>query len=100
MSEQIVRRAERIVDAQSSLPWLVAVGVYALLTAVGPKLLSGPDTYSHIALGRWMLEHGAVPTTDPFQPRCAEPIGLHSSGSRRSCLRWLTRPQVGPASSQ
>src|SRR5262245_15794359 len=76
MSEQIVRRAERIVDAQSALPWLVAVGVYALLTAVGPKLLSDPDTYSHIALGRWILEHGAVPTTDPFSSHVARnPLG-------------------------
>src|SRR5262247_1776580 len=66
MSEQIVRRTERIVGAQSAMPWLVAIGVYALLTAVGPKLLSDPDTYSHIALGRWILEHHAVPTTDPF----------------------------------
>src|SRR5262245_41404921 len=66
MSDQIVRRTERIVDAQSAMPWLVAVGVYALLTAVGSKLLSDPDTYSHIALGRWILEHGTVPTTDPF----------------------------------
>jgi hypothetical protein len=66
MSEQIVRRTERIVDAQAAMPWLVAVGVYALLTAVGPKLLSDPDTYSHIALGRWILEHGTVPATDPF----------------------------------
>jgi U5 snRNP spliceosome subunit len=66
MSEQIVRRTERIMDAQSAVPWLMVIGVYALLTAVGPKLLSDPDTYSHIALGRWILEHGTVPTTDPF----------------------------------
>ena len=66
MSEQIIRRTERIVDAQSAVPWLMVIGVYALLTAVGPKLLSDPDTYSHIALGRWILEHGTVPTTDPF----------------------------------
>jgi hypothetical protein len=66
MSEQIIRRTARMVDAQSALPWLVAAGVYALLTALGPRLLSDPDTYSHIALGRWILEHHAVPTTDPF----------------------------------
>ena len=87
MSEQIVRRTERIVDAQSAMPWLVAVGVYALLTAVGPKLLSDPDTYSHIALGRWILEHAQSLPPIHFQPRCAEPIGLHSSGSHRSCLQ-------------
>jgi len=66
MSEQIIRRAGRMVDAQSAMPWLVVAGVYVLLTALGPRLLSDPDTYSHIALGRWILEHHAVPTTDPF----------------------------------
>jgi len=55
-----------MVDARSAMPWLVAAGVYVLLTALGPRLLSDPDTYSHIALGRWILEHHAVPTTDPF----------------------------------
>ncbi|HKA78156.1 MAG TPA: hypothetical protein VKD19_13730 [Pseudolabrys sp.] len=48
------------------MPWLVAVGIYVLLIALGPRLLSDPDTYSHIALGRWILEHHTVPTTDPF----------------------------------
>ena len=66
MSEQIIRRSRRMVDARSAMPWLVVVGVYLLLTALGPRLLSDPDTYSHIALGRWILEHHTVPTTDPF----------------------------------
>ena len=66
MSEQIIRPTGRTVDAQSTMPWLVVAGVYVLLTALGPRLLSDPDTYSHIALGRWILEHHAVPTTDPF----------------------------------
>ena len=48
------------------MPWLVAAGVYVLLIALGPQMLNDPDTYSHIALGRWMLEHHTVPTTDPF----------------------------------
>jgi hypothetical protein len=29
-------------------------------------LLSDPDTYWHLAAGRWILEHGAVPHADPF----------------------------------
>jgi hypothetical protein len=66
MSEQIIRRTGRAVDVQSTLPWLVIAGVYILLIALAPRLLSDPDTYSHIALGRWILEHHAVPTTDPF----------------------------------
>jgi hypothetical protein len=66
MSEQIVRRTGRIVDIEAAMPWLVATGVYVLLLALGPRLLNDPDTYWHIALGRWIFEHHAVPTTDPF----------------------------------
>lgn len=29
-------------------------------------LLHDPDTYLHIAAGRWMLAHGALPVHDPF----------------------------------
>jgi len=53
-------------DLQATMPWLVTVGVYVLLIALGPRLLNDPDTYSHIALGRWILEHHTVPATDPF----------------------------------
>jgi len=53
-------------DLQATMPWLVMVGVYVLLIALGPRLLNDPDTYSHIALGRWILEHHTVPTTDPL----------------------------------
>ena len=66
MSEQIIRRTGRIVDMQATMPWLVAAGVYVLLLALGPRMLADPDTYSHIALGRWILEHHTVPTVDPF----------------------------------
>ena len=66
MSEQIIRRVGRVADAQSAVPWLVAAGVYVLLITLAPRLLSDPDTYSHIALGRWILEHHTVPTADPF----------------------------------
>ncbi|HEY6024184.1 MAG TPA: hypothetical protein VIV34_08400 [Pseudolabrys sp.] len=53
-------------DIQATMPWLVAAGVYVLLIALGPRLLADPDTYSHVALGRWILEHHTIPTTDPF----------------------------------
>ncbi|MGB7855419.1 MAG: hypothetical protein WBL48_05925, partial [Pseudolabrys sp.] len=66
MSEQTIRRTERIVDLQTAMPWLVAAGIYVLVIAVAPQLLGDPDTYSHLALGRWILDHGAVPTVDPF----------------------------------
>jgi hypothetical protein len=66
MSEHIFPRTSRFIDLPACMPWLVAMGVYALLIVLGPRLLADPDTYSHVALGRWILVHRAVPTSDPF----------------------------------
>jgi len=96
MSEQIIRRSGMAVDMQSTLPWLVAAGAYMLLLALGPRLLSDPDTYSHIALGRWILDHHSVPTTDPFS---ANFRGTHwvANGSRKSHLQEHMPLEVGLA---
>ncbi len=83
MSEQIIRRAGLVVDIQSTLPWLMATGVYVLLLALGPRLLSDPDTYSHIALGRWILDHHAIPTTDPFS--------ANFRGTHWVAFEWLSQ---------
>jgi hypothetical protein len=52
------------------LSWPLLVGLLSffgiLFNARVGALLSDPDTYWHLAAGRWMLEHGAVPHTDPF----------------------------------
>jgi hypothetical protein len=49
-----------------SWPWIV--GLLAMLRALGSPLalLHDPDTYMHIAAGRWMLAHRALPLADPF----------------------------------
>src|SRR6266851_3894273 len=49
-----------------SLPLLVALAVYAPLLFAPRALLSDPDTYWHIATGRWIITHGAVPYHDVF----------------------------------
>ena len=51
-----------------SVSWPVIIGV---LGAVPPllrpaTLLLDPDTYLHIAAGRWMIAHRALPFQDPF----------------------------------
>jgi hypothetical protein len=89
MSEQTIRRTGRIVDMQATMPWLVAAGVYVLLLALGPRMLADPDTYSHIALGRWILEHHTVPTTDPFSATLR--------GTHWVAFEW--RSAAGPLSS-
>jgi hypothetical protein len=66
MSDQVIRSAAKPFPARAALPWLVAAGVYAVLLTLGPRLLNDPDSYSHIAVGRWIMAHGAVPASDPF----------------------------------
>ena len=52
--------------AAPASPFWLGVAIYSLLLIVGERLLNDPDTYWHIATGRWIWAHGAVPTTDPF----------------------------------
>ena len=61
------------------MPWIVAAAIYALLMMLGPRLLADPDTYSHIALGRWILR----------TPRGAERRSAFADHARRTlgCLR-------------
>jgi hypothetical protein len=66
MSDQIIARTRRIADSKAAMPWLVVAAIYVLLLTLGSRLLADPDTYSHIALGRWILEHHAVPFADPL----------------------------------
>ena len=51
-----------------TLSWPCIVALAALLRplAAGLAVLNDPDTYLHIAAGRWMIAHGALPTHDPF----------------------------------
>jgi hypothetical protein len=46
-------------------------------------LLNDPDTYSHIALGRWILAHHAVPKVDPFS--------LTMRGEHWVAFEWLSQ---------
>jgi hypothetical protein len=47
-------------------PLGLGAAFYGLLLMVGERLLNDPDTYWHIAAGRWIWAQAAVPTTDPF----------------------------------
>ena len=49
-----------------SWPWIV--GLLAMLRALASPLalLNDPDTYLHIAAGRWMLAWYSLPASDPF----------------------------------
>ena len=49
-----------------SLPLFVGLAGFARAVADRSALLNDPDTYLHIAAGRWMLAHGSLPLADPF----------------------------------
>lgn len=49
-----------------SWPLLSGLLAYLYLMANGRFLLRDGDTFWHIAAGRWILDHGVIPTTDPF----------------------------------
>jgi hypothetical protein len=66
MSDLAVPSAAKSLPIHAALPWLVGAGVYVLLLTLGPQLLNDPDTYSHVAVGRWIMSQGMVPRTDPF----------------------------------
>ncbi len=49
-----------------SWPLVVGAGGFLFAMARGKSILSDGDTYWHIAAGRWIVEHGAIPSADPF----------------------------------
>ena len=48
------------------LPLWVGAGVYAVFLLAGNHLLIDPDTMWQITIGQWIVDHGAVPTTDVY----------------------------------
>jgi len=52
------------------LSWPLLVAFFALFGVVGSvrftAVLNDPDTYWHLATGRWIIEHGVVPRIDLF----------------------------------
>lgn len=52
------------------MSWPLLVTLLALFGILGNlrfnSVLADPDTYWHLAAGRWMIEHGTVPQHDPF----------------------------------
>ncbi|MBI2308354.1 MAG: hypothetical protein HYU78_13710 [Rhodocyclales bacterium] len=56
-----------VTAAPAGLSWPLLVGAATfLLLLTRPELLNDGDTWWHIATGRWIFAHGAVPASDPF----------------------------------
>jgi len=64
-----IRRFSRVARSGQlapSWPLIVGLAFFARALAQPRALLNDPDTYLHIAAGRWMLAHAALPVHDPF----------------------------------
>jgi len=48
------------------VPLLAGLAAYAVAVAAAVNLLNDGDTFSHIVIGRWIIEHRALPFHDPF----------------------------------
>ena len=82
MTDHAFTSASKSLPIEAALPWLVGTGVYLLLLTLGPQLLNDPDTYWHVAVGRWIMSHGAVPHSDPFS------FSMH--GAHWVTFEWLS----------
>jgi len=47
-------------------PLLAALAAAMLFIGRGANVFIDPDSYWHLAAGRWIIEHRTIPTTDPF----------------------------------
>ncbi|NCU85123.1 MAG: hypothetical protein EBV57_03830 [Betaproteobacteria bacterium] len=47
-------------------PLLAALAAAMLFIGRGVNVFIDPDSYWHLAAGRWIIEHRTIPTTDPF----------------------------------
>ena len=55
-----------------SLPLIFALCLYALIAGHGGAVLHDPDTYLHIAVGRWIIAHRAAPYHGIFSGTMAQ----------------------------
>jgi hypothetical protein len=49
-----------------SLPLIFGLAVYVPLLFASRAVLGDPDTYWHIAIGRWAIAHRSVPQSDMY----------------------------------
>src|ERR1700748_3799838 len=66
MTMSATHAAEAARPMRGLLPVWVGAGVYAVFVLAGNHLLIDPDTMWQITIGQWIIDHGAVPTTDVY----------------------------------
>ena len=72
-----------------SLPLIFGLGIYALIAGHGGAVLHDPDTYLHIAVGRWIIEHRAVPHYGIFSGTMPQAPWVAHEWLGEALLAWL-----------
>jgi len=72
-----------------SLPLIFGLAVYALIVSHGAAVLQDPDTYLHIAVGRWIVAHGAVPHHGIFSFTMPEAVWVAHEWLGEVVIAWL-----------
>ena len=66
MSISATHAVRRAVPLRAPLALWVGAFVYAAFVLAGNHLLIDPDTMWQVTIGRWILDHGTVPTVDVY----------------------------------
>jgi hypothetical protein len=72
-----------------SLPLIFGLGIYAVIAGHGGAVLHDPDTYLHIAVGRWIIAHGAVPHHGIFSGTVPQAAWVAHEWLGEVLLAWL-----------
>jgi hypothetical protein len=87
MSSLAVQRM--ILHPSRTLVFGLGLLAFATVVARGPALLVDPDVYMHIAVGRWILDHGAIPHTDVFSHSMRGVLWVPHEWLTEVILAWL-----------
>src|ERR1700736_187690 len=66
MTANTAGERSRILASPALVPLAVGLCLYGLLLFAGNRLLNDTDSYWHLVVGRWIVEHRALPHADPF----------------------------------
>ncbi len=72
-----------------SLPLIFGLGAYGLIAGNGGAVLHDPDTYLHLAVGRWIIAHRAVPDHGIFSGTMAQASWVAHEWLGEVVLAWL-----------
>jgi hypothetical protein len=64
MSLSVAASMDTSRTARGLLPLCVGAGVYLFVLVSGDSLLQDSDSFWQIGIGQWIIDHGAMPTTD------------------------------------